>query len=43
MRYLIAAYVLTWVIHGGYLVILARKYAKIQREIKTLNAYGKKP
>jgi CcmD family protein len=36
MNYLIAAYVATWVIHGTYLVILARKYSKIQREMKSL-------
>ncbi len=36
MKYLIAAYVLTWVIHGGYLTFLVSKYSQIQREIKTL-------
>jgi CcmD family protein len=36
MNYLIAAYIATWVIHGTYLVILVRKYSKIQREMKNL-------
>ena len=43
MNYLIAAYIATWLIHGGYLAILVSKYARIQREIKTLNNSGKKP
>jgi CcmD family protein len=36
MNYLIAAYIATWVIHGTYLVILARKYSKIRREMESL-------
>ena len=36
MSYLVAAYVATWVIHGTYLVILVRKYAKLRREIESL-------
>jgi CcmD family protein len=34
--YLLAAYLLTWAIHGTYLVILARKHKKIRQEIDTL-------
>jgi CcmD family protein len=36
MSYLIAAYVATWAIHGTYLLILARKYSKLRREIESL-------
>jgi CcmD family protein len=36
MNYLIAAYAATWVIHGTYLVILARKYSKIRRDMESL-------
>jgi CcmD family protein len=34
--YLFAAYLLTWAIHGTYLVILAQKYKKIRREIERM-------
>jgi CcmD family protein len=40
MNYLIAAYIATWVIHAIYLVILVRKYSKIQREMKSLKKSG---
>lgn len=36
MHYLYAAYIATWAIHGTYLLILARKYKKIRREMGTL-------
>ena len=36
MHYLYAAYVATWVIHGVYLAILTRKYAKLRREMEGL-------
>jgi CcmD family protein len=36
MHYLYAAYIATWAIHGTYLVILARKYKKVRREIEGL-------
>ena len=35
-HYLYAAYIATWVIHGTYLYILARKAARIRREIERL-------
>jgi CcmD family protein len=37
MHYLYAAYIATWAIHGTYLVILARKYGKIRREMDSLS------
>jgi len=36
VHYLYAAYVATWAIHGGYLVILVRKYSRIRREMEKL-------
>jgi len=40
MTYLIAAYVATWVIHGSYLMILVRKYARLRREMESLKRRG---
>jgi CcmD family protein len=36
MSYLYAAYIATWVIHGTYLAILARKNARLRREMERL-------
>jgi len=36
LHYLYAAYIATWAIHGGYLVILVRKYSRIRREMEKL-------
>jgi len=36
MSYLYAAYILTWVIHIAYLGRLARRYARLRREIQEL-------
>jgi CcmD family protein len=36
MHYLYAAYIAAWVIHGGYLTILVRKYARVRREMGSL-------
>ena len=36
LHYLYAAYIATWVIHGTYLFILARKSACIRREMEKL-------
>lgn len=33
VHYLYAAYLATWVIHGAYLTILARKYTRLRREM----------
>lgn len=33
IHFLYAAYIATWAIHGTYLVILVRKYARIKREM----------
>lgn len=34
--YLYAAYVATWLIHGTYLFVLARKAARVRREMEKL-------
>ena len=34
--YLYAAYIATWVIHGTYLYILARKAKRVRKEIEQL-------
>jgi CcmD family protein len=34
LNYLYAAYIATWAIHGTYLWILARKSARIRREME---------
>jgi CcmD family protein len=36
LRYLYAAYIATWAIHGAYLWILARKSAKIRTEMEKM-------
>lgn len=36
--YLLAAYILTWAIHGTYLAILASKAKKIRREMGSLRS-----
>jgi CcmD family protein len=36
MTYLFAAYIATWIIHGTYLAILARKYTRLRREMENL-------
>ena len=36
LHYLYAAYIATWAIHGTYLWILARKYARIRKEAEKL-------
>jgi CcmD family protein len=36
MHYLYAAYIATWVIHGVYLVILARQYSRVRKEMEDL-------
>ena len=36
LRYLYAAYIATWAIHGAYLFILVRKHKKLRREVESL-------
>jgi CcmD family protein len=36
MTYLLAAYVITWLIHASYLGILARRYSRLRKEIDEL-------
>jgi CcmD family protein len=32
VKFLFAAYIATWVIHGGYLVTLVSRYRRVKRE-----------
>ena len=34
IRFLYAAYIVTWVIHGIYLLTLASRYRKAERELR---------
>lgn len=36
VKFLIAAYIATWVIHGFYLTTLVRRISKAKRELKEL-------
>lgn len=38
MSYLYAAYIATWLIHGTYLFILARKYSTLRREMESVRS-----
>ena len=39
LKFMVAAYVATWLIHGGYIATLVSRYSKLRREMKEL---GKK-
>ncbi|HXW90082.1 MAG TPA: CcmD family protein [Terriglobales bacterium] len=39
MSYLYAAYIITWAIHIAYLSSLARRYARLRREIQELKRH----
>jgi CcmD family protein len=34
VRFLFAAYIATWVIHGVYLVTLVRRFSKLRQQLK---------
>jgi hypothetical protein len=36
MKYMYAAYIVTWVIHIGYLFVLTRGYKRVAEEAKEL-------
>ncbi len=36
LHYLYAAYIVTWVVHLGYLSYLGRKAARVRREVEEL-------
>lgn len=36
MKYLYAAYIVTWAVHIVYIVILVRGFRKVQEEVKDL-------
>jgi len=39
VKFLIAAYIATWVIHGAYMASLVRRFGRFRRELKDV---GKK-
>ena len=39
IKFLFAAYIATWVIHGVYLVTLVRRFSRLRQQLKDL---GKK-
>jgi CcmD family protein len=39
--FLYAAYIATWLIHGVYIGMLARRYSRLRRQMKDLNKGGK--
>jgi CcmD family protein len=36
VKFLFAAYIATWVIHGSYLVSLVRRFSRVRRQMKEL-------
>jgi CcmD family protein len=40
VKFLIAAYVATWVIHGVYIGSLVRRFSRLRRELKEVKASG---
>lgn len=40
IKYLFAAYIATWLIHGFYISSLLGRYAKLRREMKEGNIRG---
>jgi CcmD family protein len=40
IRFLFAAYIATWVIHGVYLGSLVRRFGRLRRQLKDVQASG---
>jgi CcmD family protein len=40
MKFLFAAYIATWVIHGVYLGTLVRRFSRLRRQMKEVKASG---
>ena len=36
VKFLAAAYIATWVIHGGYLITLVRRFSRVRKQLKEL-------
>lgn len=36
MKFLYAAYIITWAVHLGYIVYLTRAFAKLREEVREL-------
>jgi CcmD family protein len=37
VKFLAAAYIATWVIHGGYLLTLIRRFGRVRQQLKELS------
>ncbi len=40
VKFLIAAYIATWLIHGAYIVSLLRRFSRLRRELKEVGKAG---
>ena len=40
MKFLLAAYIATWVIHGVYLGTLVRRFSRLRQQLKELKGSG---
>ncbi len=40
IKFLFAAYIATWVIHGVYLGTLVRRFSRLRKELKEVKASG---
>ncbi len=36
VKFLYAAYIATWLIHGGYIATLIRRYSRLRKQMKDL-------
>jgi CcmD family protein len=43
IKFLFAAYIATWVIHGAYLGTLVRRFGRLKKEMDELGKDGKRP
>lgn len=41
IRFLIAAYVATWLIHGTYVATLVRRFSRLKKDLDELGKNGK--
>ena len=43
IKFLFAAYIATWVIHGVYLGSLVRRFSRLRRQMREVKASGFRP
>jgi CcmD family protein len=39
VKFLVAAYIVTWVIHGAYLASLVRRFSRLRREFRDIGKH----